>query len=154
LVRTSDGEVPAKELIKGQKLVAPLLAEQSADDPGDDQPAMFEWRSDTLTFQGLVETELSIIVEKISNVLYFNNNPEAKFSETQTLYIKRDNEYRIVPTGTVVEGDILIKVTSEGAYEEEVVTSITLEDDPQMTYLVACEPQDWFIAGGYLVHNK
>jgi hypothetical protein len=153
-VRTSEGDLPAKEIVKGHKLVAPLLKEQSADDPGDDKPAMFEWRSDTLTFQGLTETETMIVVEKISPVLYFNDNSDAKFSETQTLYIKRDSEYRIVPTGTVIEGDILIKVTQEGNYEEEVVTSITLEEEPQMTYLIACEPEDWFIAGGYLVHNK
>jgi hypothetical protein len=115
---------------------------------------MFLWSSDTLTFGEQVETEVLYLGPKMTSCIYFNNNADAKLSFTQTLYIKRDGVYRIVPTSDVEVGDALIRVLQDGSYAEEVVEKITTTDEPQMTYLIGCEPQDWFVAGGYLVHNK
>jgi hypothetical protein len=90
----------------------------------------------------------------MSACVYFNNDEAAKFSFTQTMYIKRENTYKIVPTSEVVVGDILVRVLQDGSYAETVVDSVNQIEEPQMTYLIGCEPQDWFVAGGYLVHNK
>lgn len=124
------------------------------DEPGDDHFDMFEWKSDSLTWDSLIETGIHVMMEKISETIHFNNRDDAKFSNTQTLYVKRDNEYIILPTAQIQEGDILIRVLEDGTYAEELVETITNDTTPQMTYLVGCEPSDWFIAGGYLVHNK
>ena len=126
----------------------------TATDPGDAKESMFLWSSDSLTFNGLVETEVTYLGPKLSLCLYFNGQEDKKFSFTQTLYIKRSGVYRIVPSSDVEVGDYLITVSEDGSYGEELVEAITQTDDPEMTYLVGCEPQDWFIAGGYLVHNK
>ena len=138
----------------GDMAITPLLAEMTAEDPGDSKPSMFLWSADTLTFEGLAETEVMYLGPKMSACVYFNGNEAAKFSFTQTIYIKRDGVYRIVPTSDIEPGDFLITVAEDGSYGEELVESVTVIDEPQMTYLVGCEPQDWFIAGGYLVHNK
>jgi hypothetical protein len=153
LVKTARGEIPAKDVVLGDKAIVPLIAEMTADDPGDSKPSMFEWRSDTLTFGETVETEVLYLGPKMSTCVYFNENESAKYSFTQTIYIKRDGVYQIVPTSEILVGDFLIKVEN-GTYEEEAVVSIHEVDVPQMTYLIGCEPQDWFVAGGYLVHNK
>jgi hypothetical protein len=68
--------------------------------------------------------------------------------------VKRDGIYRILPTSELVVGDILIKVLEDGSYAEEAIVTLHEIEMPEMTYLIACEPQDWFVAGGYLLHNK
>ena len=115
---------------------------------------MFAWSSETLTFGEIVETEIMDLVPKMSPCIYFNGNDSVKFSLTQTLYVKRDGLYKILPTSELAVGDILIKVLEDGTYGEEVVETLHEEQLPEMTYMIACEPQDWFVAGGYLVHNK
>ena len=134
--------------------MVPLLEEMTADDPGDAKESMFLWSSDSLTFGDQVETEVTYLGPKMSICLYFNDKEENKLSFTQTLYIKREGTYRIVPTSDVELGDYLITVSDSGEYGEELVESISQTDEPEMTYLVGCEPQDWFVAGGYLMHNK
>jgi hypothetical protein len=59
-----------------------------------------------------------------------------------------------LPTSELAVGDILIKVLEDGTYAEEAIDTLTEVEIPEMTYMIACEPQDWFVAGGYLVHNK
>jgi hypothetical protein len=115
---------------------------------------MFAWSSETLTFGDLVETEVVDLSPKLSPCLYFNNDNSIQFSSTQTIYIKKNGLYKIVPTLEIEVGDVLIKVLENGEYSEVIVETIHTEENPQMTYLIGCEPQDWFIAGGYLVHNK
>jgi len=126
----------------------------TATDPGDAKESMFAWSSDTLTFGDVVETDVLYLGPKMSPCVYFNGNEAAKFSFTQTIYVKRDGVYRIVPTSDIEVGDTLIQVLEDGSYSEDVVETIHNVEEPQMTYLIGCEPQDWFVAGGYLVHNK
>jgi hypothetical protein len=154
LVRTARGEIPAKDVILGDKILVPLLAENTDDSPGDDKPSMFAWSSETLTFGEVVETDIVDLAPKMSPCIYFNGNESAKFSITQTIYVKRDGLYKIMPTLELVVGDTLIKVLEDGTYGEEVIETLHQVEIPEMTYLIACEPQDWFVAGGYLVHNK
>lgn len=154
MVRTTRGEIPAKDVILGDKILVPLLAENTDDSPGDDNPSMFAWSSETLTFGEVVETDIVDLAPKMSPCIYFNGNESAKFSITQTIYVKRDGLYKILPTLELVVGDTLIKVLEDGTYGEEVIETLHQVEIPEMTYLIACEPQDWFVAGGYLVHNK
>jgi len=154
LVRTARGEIPAKDIVLGDKAVVPTLSEMTSSDPGDSKESMFLWSSESLTFMEQAETEVTYLGPKMSICLYFNDKEDKKFSFTQTIYIKRDGIYRIVPCSDVEVGDTLITVSDSGEYGEEVVNTISSGDEPEMTYLVGCEPQDWFVAGGYLVHNK
>ena len=140
-------------MVLGDKAVVPLIQEMTATDPGDSKESMFIWSSETLTLGEQVETEVQYLGPKVAPCLFFNGRDDAKFSFTQTIYIKRDGVYRIVPTSDVEVGDYLITVGPNGEQGEEVVETID-QTDPEMTYLVGCEPQDWFVAGGYLVHNK
>jgi hypothetical protein len=70
------------------------------------------------------------------------------------MFVKRENEYEVLPSGMVEEGDYLLKISDDGTIVESLVELITTVEEPCTTYLFDCEPQDWFIAGGYLVHNK
>jgi len=138
----------------GDKAIAPLLDQMDATNPGDSKESMFAWSSEGLTFGELIETDVMYLSPKMSPCLYFNNDENSKFSFTQTIFVKREGTYKIVPTSDVEVGDTIIKVAEDGSKQEEVVETIHNIEEPQMTYLIGCEPQDWFIAGGYLVHNK
>ena len=72
------------------------------------------------------------------------------------IFVKKENanKYEVVPTGTVQIGDYLIKINDNGETEEIEVTSINPVSEESNVLLFSCEPQDWFIAGNYLVHNK
>jgi hypothetical protein len=116
---------------------------------------MFSWNSETLTFGSeSVETEIAVIVEKANNIVHFNGDTSARYSTTQPMFVKIDGVYSIRTTGSLDIGTILVKVNDDGTYTEEPITSITLEDEVDVTYQINCEPYDWFVAGGYLVHNK
>jgi hypothetical protein len=162
LIRTAEGDVPAKDIAVGQMVSVPDLAEKTVDEPGDDPQLLFNWSSPTLTFSdGLVNTSIVKLVPTERHCLYFNGQEHKKFSITQAIYVKRSVEsdddtfeYRIVSALSVEMGDYLITVSESGEYGEELVETITATENPEMTYQVDCEPQDWFIAGGYLVHNK
>ncbi len=152
LVRTANGPVAAKDVRVGDKLLTYNLVEMDI----DSEEAMFSWESNSLTFvdQNTIETEIARIVERASTIMFFNENTDAKYSTTQPVFVKIDGTYKVRTTGSLNIGDILIKVSDEGIISEEAITSITIEDEIEMTYQIDCEPYDWFIAGGYLVHNK
>lgn len=86
--------------------------------------------------------------------MYFNNNDSVKYSTEQPVFVKSDGIYTIKTTGLIVEGDYLIQINADGSYTEEEVVSIHQEGGIKDVYQFSCEPYDWFIAGGYLVHNK
>ena len=77
----------------------------TSEDPGDAKESMFLWSSDTLTFLEQVETEVTYLGPKMSVCLFFNGNSDKKFSFTQTVYIKRDSTYRIVPVSDIEVGE-------------------------------------------------
>jgi intein/homing endonuclease len=54
----------------------------------------------------------------------------------------------------VVAGDMLVKILEDGTYTEEEVLEITVLEDSATVYQFSCDDYHWFIAGGYLVHNK
>ena len=45
-------------------------------------------------------------------------------------------------------------IDDNGNITETLVESIQIVEEMSTVYAISCEPQDWFIAGGYLVHNK
>ena len=115
--------------------------------------------SDTLTPSGdFVETEITNMqfITK-NNYLYFNEDFNAKYSLEQPIFVKKyvTNKYEVAPTSTIEEGDFIIKINDSGQKEEILVESINVvtEQDTKVI-LFSCEPQDWFIAGDNLVHNK
>ena len=154
MVKTSNGDVPAKDLKEGDVLLVPSLAEMGPDSPDDDMGAVLAWDNSSLTFLDMVETTIESIGPRTNSTVFFNNRSDAKFSLTQPIYIRREESYRIVTTGSVKEGDFLVRVSESGDYEEELVESITTDETLEATYMISCEPYDWFIAGGYLAHNK
>jgi len=154
LIRTSNGLVPAKNVNVGDKIVSLSLAEiPTLESSGDFDYIGFT--SSSLTSQGVVEVDVVNIIPSVKGqVIYFNGEIEKKYSVTQPMFIKREGSYEIVPTMSVVVGDILIKVNEDGSLLEcPVVTTDAIYED-HTVYQFSCEPQDWFIAGDYLVHNK
>jgi hypothetical protein len=70
------------------------------------------------------------------------------------MFVKIEGTYKVRTSGSLQTGDILIKVNEDGTMEEQEITEITIEEGMSATYQIDCEPYDWFIAGGLLVHNK
>ena len=148
---TVNGPVKAKDLSIGETLLTYKLDEMST----EEETEMFNWSSDTLTISDteMVETVATLIVEKASAIIKFNDNPEARYSTTQPVFAKVNGKYCIRTTSSLVEGDMIVAVSEDGIITEEEIVSITIEDVDN-TYQISVEPYDWFIAGGYLVHNK
>ena len=153
MVETANGPVAAKDLKVGDIILSVALAEL-----GTEQMTPIEFAvGSSLTFasEGLVETKITAIVESVkSGIVYFNGNESAKYSSQQPMFIKADGEFHVRTTGNLVVGDILISVTADGTYEEQEITEITVLDGEATVYQFTCDPYHWFIAGGYLVHNK
>jgi intein/homing endonuclease len=107
----------------------------------------------------------NLIVSDKQDRVYFNENKEAQFTETHPIFVKRNNEYRVVEAGTVQEGDILININlnelnkgidiSKVISENEVIkiNKITL-DVAKDVYTFSCDPHNWYFAGNILTHNK
>jgi hypothetical protein len=70
------------------------------------------------------------------------------------MFILRDDVYQVVITGNLVLGDLLILVAADGIYLTETILDIVVLDGSSTVYQFSCEPYHWFIAGGYLGHNK
>jgi PKD repeat protein len=151
MIHTKDGLVAAKDLAVGQKVTSFIIDEMSI----DEEHEMFSWNSDSFTLdEEYVEAEVVTVIEKVNNIVYFNGDKTARYSTTQPLFVKVDDSYSVRTTGSIDIGTILIKPNFDGTYEEVEITEITLEDEVDVTYQINCEPYDWFVAGGYLVHNK
>jgi hypothetical protein len=151
MIHTKDGLVAAKDLVVGQKVSSFVIDELGI----DEEHEMFSWKSDSLTLsEEYVEAEVALIVEKSNYIIYFNGDQTARYSTTQPVFVKAGESYEIKTTGSLEVGQVLIKPNFDGTYEEIEITEITLEDEVDVTYQISCEPYDWFVAGGYLVHNK
>jgi len=119
-----------------------------------------------LKLNNLVHTKVTNVIasNKLERV-YFNDNKTAQFTETHPIFVKRNNEYRVVEAGTVQAGDFLIAINPDELSEnldinkvisETVVTKVNknilnLEKD---VYTFSCDPYNWYFAGNILTHNK
>lgn len=154
LVRTPNGLKPAKEIQVGDIVLAVDLSEiPTAGSEGDFNYINFS--SESLTGNGLVEVNVVGITPstKYSNIA-FNGDSTKKYSSTQPFFIKRGSSYQVIISAEIEEGDYLIQVAEDGSLSEILVTSVDVEMVECEVYQFNCEPQDWFIAGDYLVHNK
>lgn len=119
-----------------------------------------------LQLNNLVQTKVTnVIASNKQDRVYFNGNSESQFTETHPIFVKRNNEYRVVEAGTVQEGDFLIVINPDELSEnldinkvisETVVTKVNkntlnLEKD---VYTFSCNPYNWYFAGNILTHNK
>jgi len=154
LIRTPNGLVPAKDVNVGDTIVSLGISEiPTLESSGDFDYSGFT--SSSLTSEGLVEVEVVNIVPSVKGqVIYFNGEIEKKYSATQPMFIKREGSYMIIPTTSIVTEDILIKVNEDGSLLECPIVTIDTIHENHTVYQFNCEPQDWFVAGDYLVHNK
>lgn len=156
LIKTPNGLIPAKLLEVGDAVYTVEFEELANQDVDSDEINYINFNSETLVSNsGLVETVISNKIQSTKDsVMYFNNEEDVLFSLEQPMFVKRNNEYEVIPSGVVEEGDILLKISDSGGLLEVLVEQITVIEEESTVYLFDCEPQDWFIAGGYLVHNK
>ncbi len=102
-----------------------------------------------------VETRVTAILQTIKTaIVYFNGNESARYSAEQPLFVKVGESYEVRLAGNLVVGDYLIKVDENGNSSEELITEVTTTNEPTRVYQISCDPYHWFIAGGYLSHNK
>ena len=155
LVRTPTGDVLAKDIEMDQEISTINIEEIPLS--GEDYTEV-DWRSiaiPTLTSQGMSVTKVTAIVPSIvQEVVWFNGDIDSKFSLNHPMFIKGDPFYVFVEAGGIVVGDVLIKIGLDGSITELPVTSVDTDDTSHNVYQFSCEPQDWFIAGNLLVHNK
>ena len=155
LIRVPGGTVAAKDIQIDDQMTTINIQEL---DLGNGDQADADWRSiaiPTVTSTGLVDVTVTAIVPSIvQEVIYFNGESNAKFSLNHPMFIKGDPFHVFIEAGGVAIGDILIKVAADGSVVEVPVTSIDTDDTSHTVISFSCEPQDWFIAGDYLTHNK
>ena len=155
LVRTPNGDVPAKE-IQINDVISTIDIEELPLS-GTDYTEV-DWRSiaiPTLTSSGNSETTITAVVPSVvQEVIWFNGDINSKFSLNHPMFIKGEPFYVFVEAGGITIGDVLIKVEPDGSITELPVTSVDSDDTSHNVYQFSCEPQDWFIAGNLLVHNK
>jgi hypothetical protein len=156
LIRTMSGTIPAKNLEIGDLVLTVDIEEIPVEGESSSE---WNWRDisvSTLTPSRLVETRITNITEtEVQEVLWINNEEDKKYSLTQPVFIKTTpNNYIVSEFGGLTVGDILIKINEDGSAEEVLIESLDTETLPHTVYQFSCEPQDWFIAGNYLVHNK
>jgi hypothetical protein len=156
LIDTPNGKIPAKDINIGDKISTVRIQEipeNNSDGAGDFDYVGFI--SESLTSLEKTETNVvDIVASQKNTIVYFNGNSEKLFSTSQPFFIKRNNFYEIIPSGAIEVGDSLIYVENDGALILEEVLSIDYITEESTVYQFGCEPQDWFIAGDYLVHNK
>ena len=162
LILTSEGLKPARDIKMGDKLLtvdAKAISEESNFAP-------LQINVNDLQIGNLVHTEVTNIIasDKVDRV-YFNDDVTAQFTETHPIFVKRNNEYRVVEAGTVQEGDSLIKINLESLKETlsmpEVISEIEVTkvnkvtlDSPKDVYTFSCDSYNWYFAGNILTHNK
>jgi intein/homing endonuclease len=86
--------------------------------------------------------------------MFFNGEEDKKFSLEHPMFVKSNGVYEVIESGHVKEGDFLLQISESGSIIEILVESVTAIAEDSIVYNFGCEPEDWFIAGGYLVHNK
>ena len=157
LISTPKGLIRAADIEPGDRIYSINIEE--VPNTGLNNQSQFDYtgfESTTLkSTDGLVETIVMSAVRGVKDhIMYFNGQDSIKFSLEQPMFVKRNNEYEILPSGVIEKGDYLLNVDDQGQISETLVEDIEIIEGPSMVVLFDCEPQDWFIAGGYLVHNK
>jgi hypothetical protein len=110
-------------------------------------------------------TVTNVIASDKEDRVYFNENKETQFTETHPIFVKRNEEYRVVEAGSVQEGDILINIDLEALHEnvvtEEAINQVVVNkvnkytlDVAKDVYTFSCDPYNWYFAGTILTHNK
>jgi hypothetical protein len=125
----------------------------------DEEDTYMLWSSNSLTAKtaGYVEATITNISLSVKDkVVFFNNNRSASYSLTQPIFIKdAEGTFGMKISYDICVGDTLIKILADGSITEELVIRIGYTELPEIsTYAISVEPYDWFIAGGFLVHNK
>ena len=155
-VRTATGWVQAKEIQVGDSFLTLDIPEFPLSGPTGEGDA--NWReiaTETITPQGLVSATVTAAEPReVKEVVWFNGETETRFSVDHPMCLKGSPYYVFKEAGGVQIGEILIKVDENGNLIEVPVTQIDSDDTVHTVYKFSCEPQDWFVAGGYLTHNK
>ena len=156
LISTPNGPVAAKDLKVGDEVYSVDLLEIPLNDStGEYDFDYVGMVSETLTPVNKTVTRIVAMEPSARDkVMYFNDGLEKLFSTTQPIFIKSKNFYQVAPAGAIEVGDYLIEVNEDGSFTEVLVESINTLTKDTTVYQFNCEPQDWFIAGNYLVHNK
>jgi hypothetical protein len=156
LIDTSSGKIKAKDLQVGDEIVSVSFDE--IPNAGIDGGSDFDYVgfiSSTLTVQEKTLTTIVDILPSVKNsLLFFNQDNSALFSTSQPFFIKRNTYYEIIPSGAIEVGDFLISIDPDGQLLETEILNIDYLTEDATVYQFGCEPQDWFVAGNYLVHNK
>jgi len=148
LIKTPNGLIPAKYINVGDTIYTLDISEINAEDS-------LSFNSESLISTGLIETEIqNIDPSQKDTIVWFNGDDSAKFSQEQPMFVKRDGQYGILPSGLVDTNDILIKVSSEGEIIETPVTEVNTQEGTFNVYSFSTGPKPWYIAGDYLVHIK
>jgi hypothetical protein len=156
LVDTPNGKIAVKNLNIGDEVLSVSIEEiPDIGLSGESQFDYIGFISPTLTVtKNTVTTIVDIVPLQKNALVYFNNEQSALFSTSQPFFIKRNNMYEIIPSGAIETGDYIISINSDYTINEVEVISIQYLAEESTVYQLNCEPQDWFIAGNYLVHNK
>jgi hypothetical protein len=156
LIDTPNGQVAAKDLQVGDQVYTVSLQEVPlSDETGQYDFDYAGFESDTLTsLEKTVTTIITIDPSTRDMVICFNGEQEKLYSTSQPIFVKSNNKYQVMPTGAVSAGDYLISVNNDGSFTEILIETIDAISKNTTVYQFNCEPADWFIAGGYLVHNK
>jgi hypothetical protein len=156
LVDTPNGPVAAKDLQIGDTVYTVSLQEVPlSDETGQYDFDYVGFESDTLTALEKTTTVITGIDPSTREMaICFNNEQEKLFSTSQPIFAKTNNKYVVMPTGALSAGDYLVSVNGDGSLTEILVETIDAVTKNTNVYQFNCEPADWFIAGGYLVHNK
>jgi chitodextrinase len=156
LIDTPNGKVKAKDVQVGNEIVSVSFSEiPNVGANGESDFDYVGFSSPTLTVQEKTLTTVVDIVQSTKNsIMFFNQDQSALFSTTQPFFIKRNNNYEIIPSGAIEVGDFLISVNQNAELTETEILNIDYLTAYSSVYQFSCEPQDWFIAGDYLVHNK
>ena len=155
LIRTPNGDVAAKD-VKVDDFITSIGIQEIALEGLTSSD--YDWRSvaiPTATNTGIVEVRVTASEEStVQEVVWFNGESNTKFSLDHPMFLKGDPNYVFILAGGITVGDILIKIAPDGSIIEVPVTSINTDDTSHKVYKFSCEPQDWFISGDYLTHNK
>ena len=155
LIRTPNGDVAAKD-VKVDDFITSIGIQEIALEGLTSSD--YDWRSvaiPTATNTGIVEVRVTASEEStVQEVVWFNGESNTKFSLDHPMFLKGDPNYVFILAGGIAVGDILIKIAPDGSIIEVPVTSINTDDTSHKVYKFSCEPQDWFISGDYLTHNK
>jgi hypothetical protein len=153
-IMTPTGLVKAKNISVGDTVLSLDFNEISTEDEYNYRI----WNSESLTkkIEDFVETTITNVIASVKdNVVYFNDKQESLYSLQQTMFVKdSDGIYRIKLSGAIGVGDTLIHVSGDGSVIEEPVIKVDFIEEDHTVYTFSAEPYDWFIAGGFLVHNK